>query len=178
MLDWYVVGAVGAGIMTCPGEGLLPPIVLLKFYFYTDSIGDKSVQMLNTKPASRGEDENQQKLGVGNSPAHGEKYPYIDEFSDFITTVSTKALKQQLMTYQQRLFAKALWEASNFGGSKEKCIEHLTKIYGPRWRQVTTLEEHMEEERVYCEYVLILDHMKQWDKHQKLATLCEKQPAK
>jgi hypothetical protein len=90
--------------------------------------------------------------------------------------VSTKALKYQLMTYQQRLMAKALWEATNFGGSKEKCIEHLTKVYGPRWRQVTTFEEHMEEERVYCEYVLILEHMKQWDKHQKLATLCEKLP--
>ena len=132
--------------------------------------------MLNSDPAQWAENDDQQELGDGNRPTHGEKYPYIDEFSEFITTVSTKALKYQLMTYQQRLFAKALWEASNFGGSKEKCIEHLTKIYGPLWRKLTTLEENMEEERVYCEYVLILDHMKQWDKHQKLATLCEKQP--
>jgi hypothetical protein len=47
----------------------------------------------------------------------------------------------------------------------------LTEIYGPRWRSVARLEDHMEEERVYCEYVLILDHMKQWDRHQKLAKL-------
>ena len=134
--------------------------------------------MLNACPTQGDNDQKSQEFGVGNRPAHDDKYPYIEEFSDFIATVSTKALKYQLMTYQQRLMAKALWEAENFGGSKEKCIEHLTKIYGPRWREVTSFEEHMEEERVYCEYVLILDHMKQWDKHQKLATLCEKQPAK
>jgi hypothetical protein len=171
-----VVGAVGAGMITLGGEGLLPPIVLLKFYFYTDSIGDKSVQMLNSEPTSGGQNQDQQKLSDSNGPTHLEKYPYIDEFSEFIATVSTKALKYQLMTYPQRLMAKALWEAQNFGGSKEKCIEHLTKVYGPAWRKFTTFEEHMEEERVYCEYVLILDHMKQWDKHQKLATLCKKQP--
>lgn len=173
-----MVGAVGAGITTDGGDGLLPPIVLLKFYFYTDSIGDKSVQMLKTHESQRTQNKDQQQLCPSQiifSP-HGEKYPYIDEFSEFLASVSTKALKYQLMTYQQRLMAKALWEATNFGGSKEKCIEHLTKIYGPRWRQVTTFEEHMEEERVYCEYVLILEHMKQWDKHQKLATLCEKLP--
>lgn len=133
--------------------------------------------MLNTVPTHRGENQDQQKLRICQMATHGDKYPYIDEFSDFIGTVSTKAMKYQLMTYQQRLMAKALWEAANFGGSKEKCVEHLTKIYGPRWRDVTTLEEHMEEERIYCEYVLILDHMKQWDKHQKLATLCEKKSA-
>jgi len=171
-----VVGAVGAGITTDGGDGLLPPIVLLKFYFYTDSIGDKPVQMLNPDPAHGSKDQNQNQLCISESASHGQKYPYIDEFSEFLASVSTKALKYQLMTYQQRLMAKALWEATNYGGSKEKCIEHLTKIYGPRWSQVTTLEEHMEEERAYCEYVLILDHMRQWDKHQKLATLCEKQP--
>lgn len=134
--------------------------------------------MLNACPTQGDNDQKSQEFGVGNRPAHDDKYPYIEEFSDFIATVSTKALKHQLMTYQQRLLAKSLWEAENFGGSKEKCIEHLTKIYGPRWREVTSFEEHMEEERVYCEYVLILDHMKQWDKHEKLATLCEKQSAK
>lgn len=173
-----MVGAVGAGITTDGGDGLLPPIDLPKFHFYTDSIGDKPVQMLNACPTQGDNDQKSQEFGVGNRPAHDDKYPYIEEFSDFIATVSTKALKYQLMTYQQRLMAKALWEAENFGGSKEKCIEHLTKIYGPRWREVTPFEEHMEEERVYCEYVLILDHMKQWDKHEKLATLCEKQSAK
>jgi len=133
--------------------------------------------MLNASPTQGDDDQKSQKFGVCDLPAHGKRYPYIDEFSDFISTVSTQALKYTLMTYQQRLLAKALWEAENFGGSKEKCIEHLTKIYGPKWRDVTVFQDHMEEERVYCEYVLILDHMKQWDKHQKLATLCEKQSA-
>ena len=129
--------------------------------------------MLNPDHPKRTEDHDQKQLSVCDSP-HEEKYPYIEEFSEFLTTVSTKALKSQLMTYQQRLFARALWEAANYGGSKEKCIKHLTDIYGPRWRSVTRLEDHMEEERVYCEYVLILDHMKQWDKHKKLAKLQQK----
>jgi hypothetical protein len=129
--------------------------------------------MLNSDHPKGTEDHNQEELSVSNSP-HEEKYPYIEEFSEFLATVSTKALKFQLMTYQQRLSAKSLWEAANYGGSKEKCIKHLTEIYGPRWRSVTRVEDHMEEERVYCEYVLILDHMKQWDKRDKLAKLQQK----
>jgi len=152
-------------------DGLEPPIVLLHFYFYTDSIGDESVQMLNSDNAQGAKNQNQQELSIGDRPLHGNEYPFIKEFSEFLASVPTKALKHVLMTYQQRLTAKTFWEAENYGGSKEKCIKQLTEIYGPNWRSITRLEDHMEEERVYCEYVLILDHMKQWDKHQKLAKL-------
>ena len=79
------------------------------------------------------------------------------------------------MTQQQRLMAKAFWEACNYGGSREKCEKHLEDVYGAQWRKVTRVEEHMEEERAYCEYVLILDHIRQWDNHQKLAKIREKQ---
>jgi len=130
--------------------------------------------MLNSDYTQGAEDQDQQKLRDCDRTLHSEKYPYIAEFSEFISSVSTEALKYQLMTYQQRLLATALWEASNYGGSKEKCIKHLTEIYGPKWRTVTRFEDHMEEQRVYCEYVLILEHMKQWDKHQKLAKLRQK----
>lgn len=127
--------------------------------------------MLNSDHAQGAKDQDQQELGNCDRSLHDERYPFIEEFSEFLASVPTKALKYTLMTYQQRLAAKAFWEAENYGGSKEKCIKHLTEIYGPRWRSVTRLEDHMEEERVYCEYVLILDHMRQWDKHQKLAKL-------
>ena len=127
--------------------------------------------MLNSDHTQGAKDQDQQQLSDCDRSLHDEQYPFITEFSKFLESVPTKALKYTLMTYQQRLMAKALWEAGNYGGSKDKCIKHLTEIYGPRWRSVTRLEDHMEEERVYCEYVLILDHMKQWDRHQKLAKL-------
>ena len=75
------------------------------------------------------------------------------------------------MTFQQRLFAKALWEAENYGGSISKCKAHLKEIYGDFWYQHTSVEDHFTDEREYCEYVLKLDHLKQWDNKQKLAKL-------
>jgi len=151
-------------------------IASLEFDFYTDSIGHKSVEMLNSEPANGCENQNQDQFRVGNTASHNSKYPFIQEFSEFLASVSTTSLKNTLMTYQQRLMARSLWEATNYGGSKEKCQKHLEEIYGPQWSRVTRIEEHMEEERAYCEYVLILDHIRQWDKHQKLAKICEKPP--
>ncbi len=127
--------------------------------------------MLNSDHTQGAKDQDQKELGISDRSLHDEKYPFIEEFSEFLASVPTSALKNTLMTYQQRLTARALWEAENYGGSKEKCIKHLTEVYGPHWRSVTRLEEHMEEERVYCEHVLILEHMRQWDKRQKLAKL-------
>jgi hypothetical protein len=71
------------------------------------------------------------------------------------------------MTYQQRLFAKALWEAENFGGSRSKCEARLKEIYGFNWKSITRVEDHMTPEREYCEYVLILEHQKQWNDAQE-----------
>jgi len=131
--------------------------------------------VLNTNPTNGYDDKQGQKLGVGNGFSHCGKYPYIEEFSEFISTVSTQALKFKLMTYQQRLLAKSLYEAENYGGSTEKCLQHLTEVYGPKWNNYTVFEDHMSTERGYCEFVLILDHIRQWDNYKKLATLCEKQ---
>lgn len=127
--------------------------------------------MLNSNHAQGSKDHNQKELGNCDRSLHNERYPFIKEFSEFLASVPTTALKYTLMTYQQRLTAKTLWQAENYGGSKEKCIKHLTEIYGPRWRSLTRLEDHMEEERAYCEHVLILEHIRQWDKHKKLAKL-------
>lgn len=67
--------------------------------------------------------------------------------------------------------AHALWEAQNYGGSKDKCIKHLKEIYGPRWHEVTTLDQHMEDPRPYYEFVLLIEHQRQWDERKKLAKL-------
>jgi hypothetical protein len=129
------------------------------------------VQFLDTNNGCGHQDQDQEQLSVGDGSAHGQKYPFIEEFSDFIASVSTSSLKFKLMTFQQRLFAKALWEAENYGGSISKCKAHLKEIYGDFWYQLTSVEDHFTDEREYCEYVLKLDHLKQWDNQQKLAKL-------
>ena len=129
------------------------------------------MQFLDTNNGCGHQDQDQEQLSVGDGSAHGEKYPFIEEFSDFIASVSTSSLKFKLMTFQQRLFAKALWEAENYGGSISKCKAHLKEIYGDFWYQLTSVEDHFTDEREYCEYVLKLDHLKQWDNQQKLAKL-------
>jgi len=157
--------------MTTVGAEDFWPMVLFETNFYTDSIRDKPVQMLSTSVDQRTKDEDQNQLGPGQFPSHEKKYPFIDEFSEFIASVSTVALKYQLMTYQQRQTAQAHWEAHNFGGSKEKCIKHLKEIYGPCWNKVTKISQHMDDQRPYYEYVLILEHQRQWDNHKKVAKL-------
>ena len=144
------------------------PSNLLDTYFYTDSICDKSVKMLKTYDPDRTESQDQQQLSPGQCSVHSDQYPFIKEFSEFIATVPTNSLVGKLMTRQQRLSAKAFWEAENYGGSESKCIERLKDIYGYHWRQVTTLSDHMAPFRAYCEYVLILDHMRQWENAKKL----------
>lgn len=129
------------------------------------------MQFLDTNNGCWHQDQDQEQLSVGDGSAHGQKYPFIEEFSDFIASVSTSSLKFKLMTFQQRLFAKALWEAENYGGSISKCKAHLKEIYGDFWYQLTSVEDHFTDEREYCEYVLKLDHLKQWDNQQKLAKL-------
>lgn len=152
------------------------PNLLLQFNFYTDSIGDKPVQFLNTDKAHRNQNDDQKELCVGDGTTHDAKYPFIDEFSEFLRTVSTSALKNKLMTYQQRLLAKAMWEAENYGGSISKCKERLKELYGPNWPELVNFDDHFTPERDYCEYVLILDHIRQWNQHEKVAKLRGNQP--
>lgn len=151
--------------------GFGEPNLLLPFNFYTDSICDKPVQFLNTDERAGNQNEDQQELSICDWPTHDQEYPFIEEFSEFLASVSTSSLKFKLMTYQQRLLAKALWEAENYGGSISKCKAHLKEIYGDFWYQLTDVREHFTEEREYCEYILVLDHMRQWDNRKKLATL-------
>lgn len=166
----YVVAAAGVGTIAVDADGL-EPMVLLQFYFYTDSIGDKPIKMLDSTKDQRAQDENQEQLGPGKFFAHDDNYPFLQEFSEFIATVSTKSLKSKLMTHHQRIMANAFWEANNYGGSEAKCVKRLTELYGPQWRKITSIAEHMDAPREYCEYVLILDHQRQWEHRKKFAML-------
>lgn len=129
--------------------------------------------MLKADESQWSQNENQDKLCPGDLPAHCEQYPYLFEFSEFISTVSTEALKSKLLTHQQRLLAESFWSAFNYGGSSAKCALHLKEIYGPKWFTLTSIDQHMEPVRAYYEYVLILDHQRQWNNRQKAAKLSQ-----
>lgn len=134
--------------------------------------------MLNPNETQGSEDQEQKQLGVGDRPFHHSCSPYIEEFSELLKKVSTEVLKFTLMTNQQRLFAEALWEAQNYGGSESKCIKRLQELYGSQWRSVTKLSDHMEPVRTYYELVLLLDHEKQWADASKPVKLHEQQDNK
>ncbi len=129
--------------------------------------------MLNTDNTDGNESKDQQQLSISDGTSHNEKYPFLKEFSDLISKLSREKL-EELTTYQQKLFARALWEAENYGGSYEKCRKRLTELYGPHFKQILSseeLKEHMAPITDYYEFVLRLDHKKQWDKYRESAKI-------
>ncbi len=126
--------------------------------------------MLDSNPSDRQQSQKQDQLGVSDGTTHDKKYPFLQEFSDLISKLSRPELNE-LLTYQQKLFAKALWEAENYGGSEEKCEKRLKELYGTKWYEVVDFDDHMTDIREYYEYVLRLDHRQQWNKYQKSANI-------
>jgi len=114
------------------------------------------MQMLNSNIANRKKDEDQKQLSISDWSTHKTKYPFVKEFSELISNVSTKILKTVLMTPEQENLAQSLW-----GANRSK--QQLDSSYKPK---ISTLRE-------YYEKVLLTDHKKQWDDHEKSATIYE-----
>ena len=112
------------------------------------------MQMLNSNITNRKKDNDQKQLSISDWSTHKTKYPFVKEFSELISTVSTKILKTVLLTPEQENLAQSLWAANR---SKQQ----LDSSYKPK---INTLRE-------YYERVLILDHKKQWDDHEKSAII-------
>ena len=112
------------------------------------------MQMLDSNITKRKKNKNQQQLSISDWSTHKTKYPFVKEFSELISTVSTKILKTVLLTPEQENLAQSLWAANR---SKQQ----LDSSYKPK---INTLRE-------YYEKVLLLDHKKQWDDHEKSATI-------
>lgn len=126
--------------------------------------------MRSSSDTSDGDEDCQQQLSVSDRPAHGDKYPFIGEFSHLIQDLSTKQILS-LLTNQQRNLAKAFWEAENYGGDIEKCKKRLSEIYGKNWSKSVNFKEHFSTIRPYYEYVLLLEHQRQWDEYWKVAKI-------
>ena len=110
--------------------------------------------MLDSDDAKRAEDDDQQKLGNCNWALHVEECTDMDEFSELLSKVSTDVLWKVLMTSQERMLAKALWESCNYGGR-------------PKPGDL----RYMEKKRDYAEWVLRINHRQQWNKSQKTVKL-------
>ena len=110
--------------------------------------------MLSTDDTKGAKNQDQQKFGNRNLAFHVEACTDMDEFSELLSKVSTDVLWKVLMTSQQRLMAKALWEACNYGG-----------------RPKPGDFKYMEKKREYAEWVLKIDHRQQWNKSQKTVKL-------
>ena len=114
------------------------------------------MQMPNSNITNRKQDNDQKQLSISDWSTHKTKYPFVKEFSELISNVSTKILKTVLITPEQENLAKSLWEANR---SKQQ----LDSSYKPK---INTIRE-------YYEKVLLIDHKKQWDDHEKSATIYE-----
>ena len=106
---------------------------------------------MTTPDASRKKKDNEDQLCPGNtSIKHRSKSPYIEDLSKLLKTVPDKILFQELSTRQQRMLARSLWEACNYKGQ-------------PKPGQF----QDMEPEREYLEWVIRMDHDRQWQQAQK-----------
>jgi hypothetical protein len=109
--------------------------------------------MLNTDNAKRTQNQDQKQLGNSDVALHEDIIPYKTEFSALLAKMSIKTM-EMLMTQQQKQMATALWEACNYGGRPKP--ENM---------------RDMEPIRLYYEWVLQIEHSKQWKIAQKSGKL-------
>ena len=124
------------------------------------------MQMDGTEESDGDKDAEQQQLGVRDGATHDTKYPFIQEFSELIHSLSIQEIESLLTPIQKRM-ATSLWEAENFGGSVDKAKKRLEDIYGKQWFKVTSFKDHFTLLKDYYVSVLIADHKRQWDEKNK-----------
>jgi hypothetical protein len=110
--------------------------------------------MLSPDKTQGPEDQHQQKFSNCKRPLHDDSCLDMEEFNRFLSKVSTKSLLYTLMTYQQRIVARAFWSACNSGGNP-----------------FTGDPDDKEDIREYCEWILRIDHRIQWKNRKKFAKL-------
>jgi len=109
--------------------------------------------MLKTNDSKGSQNHNQEQLGNSEVTLHENNIPYKTEFSALLAKMSIKTM-EMLLTQQQKQIAVALWEACNYGGRPKP--ENMSD---------------MEPLRLYYEWVLRMEHTKQWKIAQKSGKL-------
>ena len=112
--------------------------------------------MLNSDITKRKKNQNQQQLSIGDRSFHNKQYPFLTEFSELLEDMSTKDLKNNLLTDSQKMLAESLWMAN-------KSKKELYPDYQPKISKL----------RDFFIQALITDHKRQWDEYRKSANIVE-----
>ena len=112
--------------------------------------------MLDSNDTKRNKDQNQKQFRISDGSLHNKQYPFLTEFSELIEDMSTKDLKDNLLTNSQKMLAESLWMANKT--KKESDPEFKPKI---------------NKLREFFIQALITDHRRQWDEYRKSANIVE-----
>ena len=110
--------------------------------------------MLDSYITKGDKNQNQKQLSISNGSLHDKQYPFLTEFSELIYDMSTKDLKNNLLTDSQKMLAESLWMAN-------KSKKELYPEYKPKINKL----------REFFIQVLITDHKRQWDDYKKSANI-------
>ena len=112
--------------------------------------------MLDSDISEGKKNQNQQQLSISDGSLHNKQYPFLKEFSELIDDMSTKDLKNNLLTDSQKMLAESLWMANR--SKKNTDPEFKPKINKLR--------------EFFIQY-LINDNKRQWDEYRKSANIIE-----
>jgi hypothetical protein len=112
--------------------------------------------MLDSNITKRNKNQNQQQFGISDGSLHSKQYPFLTEFSELIEDMSTKDLKDTLLTDSQKMLAESLWMSN-------KTKKELYLNFKPK---ISKLREFFIQ-------TLMTDHKRQWDEYKKSAKIKE-----
>ncbi len=110
--------------------------------------------MLDSDITKRKKNQNQQQLSIGDRSFHNKQYPFLTEFSELLEDMSTKDLKNNLLTDSQKMLAESLWMANK-----------TKKDSDPEFKP------EINKLRDFFIQALITDHKRQWDEYRKSANI-------
>ena len=122
--------------------------------------------MISPNISNREQNQYQKQLSISNGTTHDEEYPYLSDISQLLHGLSTLEL-EKLCTLQEMLLAKSCWEATNYGGSQEKCKKRLTELYGEDWDEHVKFRDHFVGIKHYYIWSLLISHRQQWNDKKK-----------
>tara|TARA_R100000329_G_scaffold118253_1_gene97363 strand:+ start:151 stop:501 length:351 start_codon:yes stop_codon:yes gene_type:complete len=110
--------------------------------------------MLNSNITKGDKNQNQQQFSISDRSLHDKQYPFLTEFSELIEDMSTKDLKNNLLTQEQKMLAESLWMSNR-----------TKKDIDPNFKpKINKLREFFLQ-------ALITDHKRQWDEYRKSANI-------
>ena len=86
--------------------------------------------MLDSDVTKGKKNQNQQQLSISDGSLHNKQYPFLLEFSELLEDMSTKDLKNNLLTDSQKMLAESLWMANK---TKKESDKKIHARYGV-WR--------------------------------------------